>query len=333
MRQHLHQPSGGKAASDSLMLDRIRKAARETLAAWPAARAVLLFGSRARGDHDASSDWDIAVVTGDGPPRPADLPVLDLADDHVNIVFIADSEIRLHRNDLGHLGCALARDAVPLAGRWERPTGLKTPELDRNVYLMVITNALSHMNEALIELRIGLGASNPLSVQRQANFFVERTAIAAGHLAKALLLRHGHEPRRLHDLAGLSGAIAGKDPALAETLRSLNGLTAAGREAHHADAPDVSPDEIARAGERLCRTAGLLAGEFPHYRGHVEDIVLDELDEAAQRLAGVDGPEHGQAAGANRDTVAGVLEDWRERVVIAAGNLQAVREAAAVHPL
>ena len=31
----------------------------------PPASAVLLFGSRARGDHLPTSDWDLAVVTDD----------------------------------------------------------------------------------------------------------------------------------------------------------------------------------------------------------------------------------------------------------------------------
>ena len=38
-------------------------AAEVTLAAWPDARAALLFGSRVRGDHLPTSDWNVAFIT------------------------------------------------------------------------------------------------------------------------------------------------------------------------------------------------------------------------------------------------------------------------------
>ena len=41
----------------------LRAVARAALAADGNVRAVLLYGSRARGDHGPRSDWDIALVT------------------------------------------------------------------------------------------------------------------------------------------------------------------------------------------------------------------------------------------------------------------------------
>jgi len=53
---------------------RIRRGAQETLEVWPEARAAVLFGSRARGDHRPSSDRDVAfIVKGDGE-RPGTVP-------------------------------------------------------------------------------------------------------------------------------------------------------------------------------------------------------------------------------------------------------------------
>ena len=41
----------------------LRAGARAALAADRNVRAVLLYGSRVRGDHGPGSDWDIAVLT------------------------------------------------------------------------------------------------------------------------------------------------------------------------------------------------------------------------------------------------------------------------------
>ena len=41
----------------------LRAGARAALAVDRNVRAVLLYGSRARGDHGPGSDWDIAVLT------------------------------------------------------------------------------------------------------------------------------------------------------------------------------------------------------------------------------------------------------------------------------
>ena len=41
------------------------RAAIETVAAHPAVRAIIVFGSRAEGDHDARSDIDVAIEAPD----------------------------------------------------------------------------------------------------------------------------------------------------------------------------------------------------------------------------------------------------------------------------
>ena len=41
----------------------IEKACKNVLVSWPNAKAAVLFGSRARGDHHEDSDWDIAFIT------------------------------------------------------------------------------------------------------------------------------------------------------------------------------------------------------------------------------------------------------------------------------
>ena len=36
---------------------------KDALTKWPNAKAAILFGSRARGDHRDDSDWDLAFIT------------------------------------------------------------------------------------------------------------------------------------------------------------------------------------------------------------------------------------------------------------------------------
>ena len=60
---------------------RICNAAEETVRCNEAIEAVLLFGSRARGDHADESDYDIAIITRPGLKRPpeAAMPLCDEA--------------------------------------------------------------------------------------------------------------------------------------------------------------------------------------------------------------------------------------------------------------
>ena len=47
--------------------DSIKKSIREWALSWPSVTRVFIFGSRARGDHGADSDLDIAVEVAPGP--------------------------------------------------------------------------------------------------------------------------------------------------------------------------------------------------------------------------------------------------------------------------
>ena len=44
------------------------RAGIEAIAAHTSAEQIILFGSRARGDHDEGSDWDLLVIVPDGTP-------------------------------------------------------------------------------------------------------------------------------------------------------------------------------------------------------------------------------------------------------------------------
>ena len=304
--------------------DQIRAAAEATLKRWPAASAVLLFGSRARGNNLPSSDWDLAVVTDDPRNLPRDLPLLDLAEQHhpeMDVAFISEDDIRRHRNLLGRLGCSLARDARPIAGSWSPPAGLKEPEMDHGMYIEEISNSLSRFAEALGSALPGFRNSAAAAGQRAANKFVNRSADAAEHLAKAMLVRNGHEPRATHDLDRLANGIAAESPELAEAIRSLNGGTQADHTRHYADAPPADQEDVRHAVHRLKRTGQLLASELPHWRNAGLDSDMEPIKSAAVDLRDVKPvplddteSEPGQAAMALRngraDALRGAHELW-----------------------
>ena len=283
--------------------ERIRAAAEATLQRWPAASAVLLFGSRARGDHLPTSDWDLAVVTDDPRNLPSDLPLLDLAELHhpnMDVAFISGDDIRRQRNLLGRLGFSLSRDARPIAGRWSPPAGLKEPVMDHQKYVEEIANSLRRFSEALRWAFAGFRDPTAVAAQGSVDSFVNRSADAAEHLAKAMLVRNGHEPRSIHNLPHLADGISSESPGLAEAIRSLNGGTQADHTRHYADAPAADVEDVRHAVRRLKRTGQLLAAELPHWRSaglvspmeQIQSAAVDLRDAKAMQL-----DDNGSAAG------------------------------------
>lgn len=181
--------------------------------------------------------------------------------------------------------------------------------------------------EALEQIRTGIGLRDLNRVQAAANRFVSRTADAAEHLAKALLLRNGYQPQRIHNLAGLASRIAGRDAGLAEKIGSLNGSTAIGHVAHYGDTPDSSPKEVGRSIRRLCRTVGLLTEEIPFYRDHISDIAFDNISAAASRLSEVRPSTLNRQSVSSSVRSAEALRQGRQDVIAAATSLRSAWEA------
>ena len=288
--------------------EQIRAAAEATLTHWPAASAVLLFGSRARGDHRPSSDWDLAVVTDDPHHRPADLPLLDLAEldpRGIDVAFISAADIRRQRNLLGRLGCSLARDARSIAGSWHPPAGLKEPETDLGIYRTEIDNSLRRFGEALRSAIHAFPDSTAVSAQNSANNFVNRSADAAEHLAKAMLVRNGHQPRSIHDLGRLADGISAQDPELAAAVRSLNGHTQGGHTRHYVNAPPATAEAVSHAAQRLQQTGRLLAAELPHWRSGVLNLLMEDIKSLAGDLGDAEpAPLDDTGSGAGQATLA-----------------------------
>lgn len=101
----------------------------ERLRAVSPVEQVILFGSRARGDHDEDSDWDLCVLLSDDIPAgiytPASMwsAVRDLGPT-VQIVPMRLSAFEEKRSDVNALAYDVAREGIVLFnGRPSDPRG------------------------------------------------------------------------------------------------------------------------------------------------------------------------------------------------------------------
>ena len=205
----------------------------------------------------------------------------------MDVAFISGDDIRRHRNLLGRLGCSLARDARTIAGNWSPPAGLKEPEMDHRKYVKGIANSLRSFSEALQLASEGFRDRTEIEAEDSVDNFVNRSANAAEHLAKAMLLRHGTQPRKIHNLTHLADDIAAEFPELAEAIRGLNGGTQADHTRHYSDAPPADQEDVRHAVGRLKRTAQLLAAEEPHWRSGQLRTAMHRFKSAAVELRDV----------------------------------------------
>ena len=239
--------------ASSGFLPHLRSVSRATLAAWPEARAAVLFGSRARGDHRPDSDWDVAFIVKDGAGAlhggfgalPAGLPA-DSLPPEVQRLAIAEDLLRRKACSIGHVALGIARDGRILAGTWTRPQ-VEHVLMQPYEYGQLIRNAASRMRNAAQNLsNIGETGSWEDDTS-ECGQFLTHSADAGERLAKAMLGRHGIDFARTHDMMALARQ-AGEAgfPELARTVTALNGLT---RAQHTADYRPAIP------GVEACRHA------------------------------------------------------------------------------
>ena len=318
-------------------LARIRAAAGETLAAWPEARAAVLFGSRARGDHRPDSDWDIAFITTKGEQEskkmPPGLPISGLPREEglkVDCLTLPEPVARRKACAIGHVASGVVRDGRLLAGSWERfpSPGGEAPRMQPDEYSNLTWNALGLMECAVLEAE-NLGKTGRWQKDDCAcSKFVRITAKAAEHLAKAMLGRHGIDYRHLRGLSRLEGLArqAGRDD-LAGAIGSMNGNTPA----HHL-APNGggTAKDCRQAVGRFLAMAPLLADEIT--AGERDDRLAAAWNAGGRRPAALNMARERQAGlrAASDNTPGEVPEDFiRERIAVLAGARLALADALA----
>ncbi len=239
----------------------LRRAAERAVRADPDILAVVLFGSRARGDHRDDSDWDLAFLTAGGAtdrraPEEFRAPGgLDL-----DCLRIPVGELARKANALAHISCPIVREGRLVAGVWERPKPGGKPAMEPEEYGNFIGNAVDSLNRAAGEAAGLPHARGPFWDGIACKNLVRFSADAAEYLAKAILGRIGIEFRKTHDLEELAGLFGAAHPELGDRIRALNGSS--GRDHVAAYAADYSPEDCRRAMDRLAGAGGLLAEEL-----------------------------------------------------------------------
>ena len=272
---------------------------RELVSRWAESRpgviSVILFGSRARGDADRDSDWDIAVLFEGATPSLDGLPST-VENQLVDWVPIERERAERQRNV-----CSVSH-AIASAGRCLHGPPLPAPER-KDMNVPAAWDRLFEARDAMVS-----------AIHRLANYwnmppesrwgFASRVAVgsaSAGELlCKAALFLRGVEPRRSHSVEALCGDLERERPAdpLLAMLQRCNGKLA---RAHLNTYGDDPRESIAESARRLACT--LLA--FPAVRQAVRDAsgpadaerwqkslasLEDNLEEELARLRSSDCP-------------------------------------------
>ena len=167
----------------------VEDACKKALILWPNAKAAILFGSRARGDHRANSDWDIAFVTGKEEPLPDELlRELESLETHDRIIVqgLAISQTRFSEgaNSIGNISVPIARDGRLIAGHCEWPTTEGEPIFKPHEYAQWRSSALMHIASASTSLATAIESAREGVDLGDFGWFVARSSDAAELCAK-----------------------------------------------------------------------------------------------------------------------------------------------------
>ena len=208
----------------------LSRAAEAALAANPEISAVLLFGSRARGDHRPDSDWDLAFVTcgekierknPEGWRPPGGGMTIDC-------LQVPLAELERKANALAHIACPLVREGQVIAGVWKRPAAGERPVMEEEEYAKFLRRSLNILGRAAAipaEIPTALG---PGWDTDECGFFVAWSADATEFLAKAMLGRTGVEIPRTHNPGRAGGAVRGCASGIARGGRGAERRNAGG---------------------------------------------------------------------------------------------------------
>ena len=276
--------------------EELRARARAALAADRNVRAVLLYGSRARGDHRPDSDWDIALLTRRGGWRLCWRPPAGWGEglDFWTPWFLRlpEGELRRKKDSAGHPAFALARDGIVLAGSWRRPVPGPPLPVGPDDHARILDIALRCLGRAVHAAGALLTADRKLLLRcddRDYSRWVSGTTCfrisrdsgwAASGLAVAALARFAKPGVRKHPPERLARCLP--DPVLAAALARLGGRIAGedldGEEAGGPEDLRAAFVRIARIAERL--PAELLeAARAPQLRRMAPGLALRQVRE------------------------------------------------------
>ncbi|MCY4287244.1 MAG: nucleotidyltransferase domain-containing protein [Aestuariivita sp.] len=244
---------------------------------WPDVRAILLFGSQAKGTAHPDSDWDIAVIVEDPTidhvihykreksPSPFD------GYDNLDVLTLTPAIIAQDRHAFGRIAQQIDQDGTPVIGDWiMTPNDPTAPTImDPNEWGLGITTSLNHMTFALNNIDEYKQRDRYDNVEAYCRSFVESSQMAAEHLVKTMLKRRKVPPVRTHDMERLAAQMRDQRPdnvterdwtALTARIESLNEDSHRDHQAGYGDY-QLTAKDITRAAARLSETFRLLVDE------------------------------------------------------------------------
>ena len=277
------EATAGSIAPDSAF-KAVEKASKDALISWPNAKAAVLFGSRARGDHRDDSDWDIAFITSteESLPRAAlqDLKNLEARNEiHVQAQTISQDRFHESADSLGNIAAPVAREGRIIAGHCQWPETESNPVLKSHEYVNWRSGALARVASAAVNLAMAIDSVRAGNFRSRLGDFVADSSDAAERFAKivfgrlvsgtgvAIPRRHQINEtvtkldRVLEQDAGPGGiwwrSESGEE--FRELLRMMNGHGEEDHQAGYSATPDA--DAIARAANRLVTMASFAVRE------------------------------------------------------------------------
>ena len=274
-------------------------------------RSIILFGSRARGDHRQDSDWDVAAVW-ERRAVPGYAPLPRYLGAPVQWTNVAAAKLQ---GDLAK-GGSLAR-GVCAWGRvvWGEPLSVAWQEqcnVDIEVWATKWSQCMARAARAVSALR---RAERHL---RATDFDPELQASSldfAETVAKLVLIAKGLQPVKLHNVEGVAAQVV-DDDALRSRLLALNGST---QEAHVIGYEDEvlppSREPLASSRARLAAALALLDDQLSGRLAHRLTIEHRPLNRAVRR--------------ALVELIEAAALGWRDEVVAALGESELGRAGAA----
>ena len=167
----------------------VEAACKNALALWPNAKAAILFGSRARGDHRTNSDWDIAFITSTEESLPStvhrDLNELNTSKRiFVHGLAISQKNFYDKANSLGNIAASIAREGRLISGRCNWPETESKLIMEPNEYASSREMALRHISSAAVNFAKGIDNARINNESSAFKFFVKETSNAAERFAK-----------------------------------------------------------------------------------------------------------------------------------------------------
>ena len=199
----------------------------EAIGAALDARCVILFGSRARGDHRVDSDIDLAIVAAEAElaaqqrsdlrerARAAGLAIADEPVNHIDVIVWTDAEYRAKKRSINHVAGRAWREGLILYGAHETLPG---------------EEIVSELDNARELMRMCQGQLQGINNMHDETLFAEEifgfNAQRGAELAfKAWITLRGQRYERTHDVADLLAILANNGVGEAQPFAHLATLT------------------------------------------------------------------------------------------------------------